>query len=201
MYGLPPSTQIGKQLPKKSIYAKFELTPAQRNSFDADISKIEISAVVSSVTIPSLSDDGDTKEFYVLTIHLKKQDYDVKNIVLLTKLIPQKMILVLKYEDLGRLAVVYHKANMMSDWENYDDIALHLSGLNVTSVWENIIKSIGRIEIEEENTLAKQIEVNTHREKILKQIALLERKMATEKQPHRKRAYFEQIKKLKGQII
>ncbi len=200
MYGLPPSTQIGKQLPKKSIYAKFELTPAQRNSFDADISKIEISAVVSSVTIPSLSNDGDIKEFYVLTIYLKKQDYDVKNIVLLTKLIPQKMILVLRYEDLGSLAVVYHKATMMSGWESYDDITLHLSGLNVTSVWENIIKSIGRIEIEEENTLAEQIEVNTQREKIQKQISLLERKMANEKQPHRKREYFEQIKKLKDQL-
>ncbi len=200
MYGLPPSTQIGKQLPKKSIYAKFDLAPAQRNSFDADISRIEISAVVSSVTIPSLSDDGDTKEFYVLTIHLKKQDYDVKNIVLLTKLIPQKMILVLRYEDLGMLAVVYHKVTLTSDWMSFDDVALRLSGLNVTTVWENIIKSIGRIEIEEENTLDEQIEVNTQREKIQKQISLLERKMANEKQPHRKREYFEQIKKLKRQI-
>ncbi len=200
MYGLPPSTQIGKQLPKKSIYAKFDLTPAQRNSFDADISRIEISAVVSSVTIPSLSDDGDTKEFYVLTIHLKEQDYDKKNIVLLTKLIPQKMVLVLKYEDLGRLAVVYHKVTLTSDWMSFDDVTLRLSGLNVMSVWENIIKNIGRIEVEEENTLAEQIEVNTQREKIQKQISLLERKMANERQPHRRREYFEQIKKLKIQL-
>jgi len=35
---------------------------------------------------------------------------------------------------------------------------------------------------------------------VLAQISTLERKMANEKQPRRKREYFEQIKKLKSQI-
>ena len=37
MLGLPVSTEISKQLPKKAIYAKFDLKPAQRDHFDADI--------------------------------------------------------------------------------------------------------------------------------------------------------------------
>ena len=59
---------------------------------------------------------------------------------------------------------------------------------------------IGQIEVEEGNTLAEQIANNDQRAKLLAQIAMLERKMANEKQPRRKREYFEQIKKLKSQI-
>ena len=38
MYGLPIATERKQQLPKKAIYAKFDLKTAQRESFDADIS-------------------------------------------------------------------------------------------------------------------------------------------------------------------
>lgn len=48
MFGLPISTERKKQLPKKAIYAKFDLKPSQRESFDADIARIDIVAVVSS---------------------------------------------------------------------------------------------------------------------------------------------------------
>jgi hypothetical protein len=51
--------------------------------------------------------------------------------------------------------------------------------------------------VEEGNTLSEQIATNAQREKILAQIAALERKMAAEKQPRRKRELFEQIKRLK----
>ena len=49
-------------------------------------------------------------------------------------------------------------------------------------------------------SVAEQIASNDQQAKVLAQIAMLERKMANEKQPRRKREYFEQIKKLKSQI-
>ena len=55
MYGLPHTTEIRKQLPKKAIYAKFELKPAQRDGFDADVSRIDIVAVVSPTTVPAVA--------------------------------------------------------------------------------------------------------------------------------------------------
>ena len=51
MYGLPISTERKKQLPKKAIFAKFDLKPSQRESFDADIARIDIVAVVSSALV------------------------------------------------------------------------------------------------------------------------------------------------------
>ena len=69
MYGLPISTERKKQLPKKAIYAKFDLKPSQRESFDADIARIDIVAVVSSATVPALSEGAEIKEFYLLAVH------------------------------------------------------------------------------------------------------------------------------------
>lgn len=67
MYGLPIATERKKQLPKKAIYAKFDLTTAQREGFDADVARIDIVAVVSPVTIPALSEGVEVRSFMCLT--------------------------------------------------------------------------------------------------------------------------------------
>ena len=196
MFGLPISTERKQQLPKKAIYAKFDLKPAQRESFDADISRIDIVAVVSQETIPALGAGTSVTRFYVLEIQLKRREYDAKNILLLDRLIGQKMVFALKYENQVRFAV-FHTKLFESDWKAAEEATLPLSGLNLDAVWENIVKVIGHIEVTDGQTLTEQMADNDQRAKLLAQIATLERKMVNEKQPRRKREYFEQIKKLK----
>ena len=70
MYGLPQSTITKKQLPKKAIFAKFDLKPSQREGFDADIARIDIVAVVNPTTVPAVGDGSEVKEFYVLAVQL-----------------------------------------------------------------------------------------------------------------------------------
>ena len=220
MFGLPQSTEVKKQLPKKVLYAKFDLKPAQRESFDADVARIDIVAVVSPATVPALAVGEEVKEFYLLAVQLKRKEYDTKNIMLLTKLIPQRMVLALHYEEQVQFAV-HHTRLITSNWmphavgtqciasgvdnanggQRTQHVAsLRLEGINLDIVWENIVKDIGRIDVAEGNTLTEQIATNDQRTKLLAQIATLERKMANEKQPRRKREYFEQIKKLKNQL-
>lgn len=196
MYGLPIPTEVKKHLPKKAIYAKFDLKPSQRESFDADIARIDIVAVVSPTTVPALSEGAEVKEFYVLAIQLKRREYDIKNITLLNRLIPQKIVLALLFSEQTQFSL-YHTRLITSAWQPTEEAKLPLSGLNIDKVWENIVKSIGQIDVEDGNTLAEQIAVNDQRAKLLAQIATLERKMVNERQPRRKRVYFEMIKNLK----
>ena len=199
MYGLPISTERKRQLPKKAIYAKFDLTTVQREGFDADVARIDIVAVVSSTTIPALSEGVEVKEFYVLDVQLKHREYDAKNILLLPRLIAQNMVFALRYEDQVQFAI-FHTKLFTTAWQSVEHATLPLSGLNLDAVWENIVKVIGHIEVADGQTLTEQIDDNDQRAKLLAQIVTLERKMANEKQPRRKREYFEQIKKLKEQI-
>ena len=199
MLGLPIATEISKALPKKAIFAKFELKPAQRDHFDEDVAKLAIVNIISPTTIPALSKGEQIECIYIIDVLLKKQDYDPKNIQLLSKLVPQKMVFALRYEDSIQLAINHMKL-ICSDWMAAADATLTLQGLNLDSVWENIVISIGDIEVEEGRTLEEQVQVDDVKAKILKQIDMLETKARNEKQPRKKLELFEQLKTLKRQL-
>lgn len=202
MYGLPQSTIVKKQLPKKAIFAKFDLKPSRRESFDADIARIDIVAVVNPTTVPAVGEGSGVKEFYVLAIQLKRKEYDSKNIALLTKLIPRNIVFALHYEEEVQFAI-YHTKLITSNWQllTPNSSFLTVQGLDLDVVWENIVKNIGSIEVEDGNTLKEQIREDDERAKILKQIEILDKKCRTEKQPRRKLEIFEQIKKLKKGLL
>lgn len=201
MYGLPQTTEVRKQLPKKAIYAKFDMSASQRESFDADLSTLYIIGIVSPRTMPAIAEGADVKEIYVLALQMKRKEYDAKNITLLTRLIPQRMVFVLQCEDEVQFAI-YHTKLICSEWMSRDADSFPIGEvgrglLNLDTVWENLVRGIGGILPEENFSLTEQIFFSDLREKTLKQIATLERKMAGEKQPRRKRELFEQIKELK----
>ncbi|MBQ8866445.1 MAG: DUF4391 domain-containing protein [Bacteroidaceae bacterium] len=204
MYGLPQSTEVKKQLPKRAIYAKFDMSASQRESFDADVSTLYIIGIVSPRTVPAIAEGMDVKEIYVLALQMKRKEYDAKNITLLTRLIPQRMVFALQYEEEVQFAI-YHTKLICSEWMSRDADSFPIGEvgrglLNLDTVWENLVRGIGGILPEENFSLTEQIFFSDLREKTLKQIATLERKMASEKQPRRKRELFEQIKELKKQL-
>ena len=199
MYGLPHTTEIRKQLPKKAIYAKFGLKPAQKDGFDADVSRIDIVAVVSPTTVPAIAAGKDIKEFYVLAVQLKKKDYDEKNVAMLSRLIPQNILFALQYEDETQLAI-YHTKLIKSDWNSTADIEIRLSGFNLDTVWENIIKDIGEIHVQEGKTLTEQIQEDEKLVKLKRQIEELERKCRTEKQPRKRLEFYNRMQELKKNI-
>lgn len=195
MLGLPQKTELSKQLPKKAIYAKFLMNTAQKDRFDADISKITIVNEVSENTtiIPA----GETvKSFYVLLISLKTRDYDERNIISLSKLIPQNMLMVLEFEAKCRLAV-YRTKLLQSAWKKTADCTVQLNGTNLDAVWENIVTQVGDITVEEGNSINEQIAADDERAKLEKEIAKLEKLARAEKQPKKKFELVQRIKCLK----
>ena len=197
MYGLPQSTEVKKQLPKKAIYAKFALKPSQREQFDADVARLDIVAVIPPTTVSALGAGSEVKEFYVVVVQLKRKDYEAKNLSLLFRLIPQRFVLALQFEQETRFAIE-HTRLITSAWMPTEEAQLPLSGLNIDTAWENLVKSIGQVTVEDGHTLAEQIALNEQRAKLQAQIATLKRKMANERQPRKKRAIYEEIKKLVG---
>lgn len=199
MLGLPSSTEISKQLPKKAIFAQFDLKPVQRDHFDEDIAKLTIVNVISQTTIPALRAGDNIECIYVLDVQLKKLDYDPKNIQLLCKLIPQKMVFALHFEDKIQLSA-FHSKLLAGQWIDEQDCRLALEGLNLDTVWDNFIISIADVHVEEGRSLIEQIQQDGNREKLIKQISLLEAKMKNEKQSRKKLEYFEQLKKLRREL-
>lgn len=199
MYGLPDNCIINKPLYKKAVFEKFNLKSAERDRFDADISKMAIVAYVSPSKIPALHEGQEVKEFYVLQIQLKHRDYDSKNILMLNKLIPQKMVFALEFDDNIQLCV-FHTRLQQSEWLNALDATIPIKGLSLDDVWNNIVAEIGGLINDTEETLEQQIINREEREKLIKQIDALEKRCRLEKQKHKKYELHQQLLKLKERI-
>lgn len=195
MLGLPKSTELKKQLPKNAIYAKFYMNTATKDKFDTDIKRILIVNEVSKTTT-SITKGKLVKSFFVLLVVLKREDFDEKNIVLISKLIDQNMLFILQYEDKSKLAI-YNTKLLQTDWQNNDSLSIELKGLNFDTIWENIIIQVGGIEIEKGKSLDEQIEIDEKRKKLQKQIKSLEKQARSEKQPKKKFELVQEIRKLK----
>ena len=196
MFGLPVHTEVGTQLPKKSIYAKFAMNSSEKEKFDADISRIVIANAVDGRHV---AEGEKVKSFYVLAVQLKHKEYDPKNIVSLVKLINQNILLALTYESEVQLAV-YCTRLVTSNWQSTEEVSIPLNGLNLDAVWDNIVASIGDIMITDGKSVAEQIVEDDAHAKLMKQIEQLEQKARTEKQPRKKLELFEKLKELKKRL-
>lgn len=195
MLGLPKSTELSKQLPKKAIYEKFNMNTAAKEKFDADISRINIVAEISPNTV-SIEKGETVSAIYVLQVILKQKEFDSRTISQISKLIDQNMLLVLDFNGERKLAI-HHTKLIQSDWKPSDDCLVSLTGLNLDTVWENLITQVGGIEIEQGHSLDEQIASDEQKAKLEKEIARLEKQARNEKQPKKKFELVQEIKKLR----
>lgn len=199
MFQLPPATAINKPLYKKAVFEKFNLKAAERDRFDADISRMALVARVSSATVPALTKGKEIEGFYVLQVALKRKDYDPKNILMLQKLIPQKLIFALQFEE-QTLFCIFHTRLQQSAWMATDEAVITLQGLSLDDARNNIVATIGGLDAQAEESIEEQIIHREQREKLLRQIESLEKQCRTEKQTRKKFELHQQIIKLKEKL-
>ena len=192
MLGLPKNTELNKHLPKKAIYTKFQMNTAEKEKIDKDISRITIVNEVSPSKV-SISEGKEVKAFFVMLVALKRKDFSEKTVATLSKLIPQNLIMILQYESEAKLAI-YRSKLLQTEWKPLGDLNIHLEGLNFDKAWENIIIQIGDLHIESGNSIDEQILIESQKEKIKKEIEILEKQARAEKQPKKK---FDLVKKIK----
>ncbi len=220
MLSLPSSTEVKRPLPKAQLYKRFDWKPSQRDSFDGDVARLDFVNWIAPRTLPAIAEGIEIKEIFVVEMVLKTRDFDIKNITLLAKSIPQRIVYLLRYEDEYRIAVYFTRL-FITLWQNLGDddmqhaegMSLQLNGLNLDAVWENIVRQImgtslcdvsstdaSDMKQAEGISLQDQIIANDERAKIERQIASMERQMYAAKQPRRKRELFEQLKILHNKL-
>ena len=198
MLGLPKSTEMSKQLPKKAIYAKFQMNTAAKEKIDADISRITIVNEIApnKVNIPA---GDEVKSLFVLLVSLKRKEFEEKTIATLSKLIPQNILFVLECGNESKLAI-YHSKLMQTEWKPTEEQRIELQGLNLDKVWENIIKSLELGVWNEELSLDENLALHQKQDKLKKEIDKLEKQARAEKQPKKKFELAGKVKKLKEEL-
>ena len=199
MFNLSKNTEMNKQLPKSRLFERLDLTSKQKSIIDKSISSLYIVNNISEKTISQIQSSDEVESLYFILANLK-DDGDIKEVSeIIFKSIPQKIILILKYDNKYRLACFYEKI-IISDYidENY---IINLEGLNLDKVYQNIVAKIGNITIKDDYTLKEQIEENDKIETINNEIKILENKCKNEKQFNKKVEINKKINELKKELL
>ena len=194
VHGLPSSTQIRKPVHKKLLYTKFpvELSGDKRKQFDEDIGRIMITNEISPVSV-NIKEGEQVKSIFVLQIELKNKSYNERNIVLISKMFGQHLLIVLTYGEDVQLTT-YQTRLLHSEWMPAEDVSIRLTGLDLDAVWEGLVTQVSGIVVADNNSLDEQIVIEQEKAKLLKQIEDLEKKARKETQAKKKFEMFQRLK-------
>ncbi len=200
MLGLVDSTRIRKIIPKKLIFEKFnkEFNNKRKNSFNDDIARVSLTNEISPHSL-NIEEGKDIKSIFVLRLDVKKEKINPTNISILARFFEQKILFLIVYENEGKLGI-YEEKLFQTDYQPINDLKIEIKGLNLDTIWENLVLDISGYEIEEDRNLHEQIEIEEQRKKLLKEINKLDNQARREIQPKKSFEIYKKIKKLKKEL-
>lgn len=198
MLGLPQTTEVKKIIPKRDLYRKFELNIAEQKEFDAAIRQMTIVNEISLRTIPALQ--KQEKAVFVLAVQLKQEGCAEKLLQRLCRLIDQRLLLALCYEDKLQLALYFDNRILLNEFMPVAEQKVNLQGTSLNDIWENLALQVAQLTPRAGLTPASVIANAGRRAEAEAQIAALTKKMFAEKQARKKLTLREAINKLKKEL-
>ena len=188
MIEFPAATAVHKRLPKEAFYKHLPLTKILKEKFVSDVDRIVVENSFTKENL-NLASDAEIKEIMLLSISLKKQEFDGKVIEASARQNPHKLVFLLSFENQQQLAV-YHNKLYCTLWMAHDEIALKLQGYSLDEIWDSFIEQIALYEERAEETADLPIEdrlaIQNQILKLEKQIDKTENAMWKEQQPKKK---------------
>jgi len=213
MIQFPSSTRKGIRLPKESFYTHATLTPAIKRAMVDDIEQIVWSHTLTAETL-NVNASDKVRQIDVLTVTLKKREYNEKIFEMIEKAIPRHILFILRFKNECRLLIHYKEVyenvkgkfriveSYTTDWQLWEEISLSITGLDLERIYHNFVYQIAGNKLTKEpgRELAKAIEQNQEAEKIRNRIARLEDKMRKEVQFNLQLQISTEIKELKKKL-
>ena len=201
LLGLPEKSEIKKIVSKKQIYEKYskEFNSIRKKNFNDEIEKITFTNEISKYSV-NCEEGREVKRIFVIKIDLKEKNFSDENISLISKLFNQKIIFLLTNEDKFSLAI-YQSKLFKTKFNNLESFSLKIEGLNLDKIWENFVLFISGYQLTNENDLNAQIDIETKKEKLRKEIETLERQARKEIQVKKAFELHKKIKFLKNELM
>ncbi|WP_432775637.1 DUF4391 domain-containing protein [Brevibacillus gelatini] len=198
MFGLPASTLVNRKIPKNKFYEKLHVDHQLKEWFTGQVESIVWKHKLSKETI-RLEPKDEVEEIQIFEVHLKQKSYKPELLRSIDKAIPYPILFVLIYNDQGKLAVAYKERNQTDDnkavvhsyheseWQPISELKFELlQGLDLKSVYENIIRKLMTVKTKPEEDLTAALERQQQIDRLTQECGRLESKIRSERQFNRK---------------
>lgn len=202
MIDFPTATVVHRRLPKEAFYKHLPLTKALKDKFVSDVERIVVENSLTKENL-NLAADSEIKEILLLTITLKKQEFDGKIIEAIARQNPHKLVFLLVFEESRQLAL-YHGKLYRSQWMNAEEVDLKPRGFSLDEIWDAFVEQIALYEERAEKPSALSIDERLAlQEQILKLEKLIEKTEAAsrrEQQPNKRFELHTQVRSYKQKL-
>ena len=202
MIEFPVSTTIHKRLPKEAFYKRLTLSAALKDKFVTDVERIVIENSLSNRSL-NLNSSSEIEEILLLSIVLKKQEFDGKVVEAIARQNQHKLLFLLSCEGSQQLAL-YHNKLYRTPWMSADNIELKLNGLSLDEIWDSFIEQIalyqGRAENADTLSIDERLALQEQITKLEKLIKKTEAAAWKEQQPKKKFELYSKLKEYKRKL-
>ncbi len=202
MIDFPESTAVHKRMPKEAFYKRLPLNTAMKEKFVADVDRIYVENSLTKDNL-NLTADSDIKEILLLSITLKKQEFDARIIEAIARQNPHKLIFCLCYESSRQLAI-YHGKLFRSPWMDENEVNLKAEGFSLDEIWEHMIERIAlyeeRANVTADLSIDDRLALQERIVKLEKQIEKTEAAAWKEQQPKKRFELYSRLREYKKKL-
>lgn len=201
MYNLPQSTIVNRVIPKKTFVNQLGANARMKDHFTNDVVRVEWLAKLAPSTI-NVADGKEVHEITIFLVPIKDKNCSDDIFSFIDGMIPRHTLFILRWGDMTCLHLNYKEwiesstntdkifriaKTYRSQWIKDTEISLSIEGLTMDAIYETLVRQVAgeRISIQSES-LREDVEKSTQREMLLKEIEILKRKEAKERQPQKK---------------
>ena len=201
MYNLPQSTIVNRVIPKKTFVNQLGANTRMKDHFTNDVVRVEWLAKLAPSTI-NVADGKEVHEITIFLVPIKDENCPDDIFSFIDGMIPRHTLFILRWGDMTCLHLNYKEwmesstntdktfriaKTYRSQWIKDTEISLSIEGLTMDAIYETLVRQVaGERIITQSESLREDVEKSTQREMLLKEIEILKRKEAKERQPQKK---------------
>lgn len=213
MLQLPGKAKFNRNIPKKKFYEQTRANEKLKGLFIQQIESIYWQYKLSKETT-NLSPTKDVEEIQIIEITLREPELSETILKKIDTQIPYPVLYVLTYNQRHKLKMAYKERSQRrinqykvisyheSDWLTKEELSERdiLKGINLQQVYENLIRSLSKVQTSQEEDLEQTVEREVKRQTLERQIEQLEKKIKRERQFNRKVEMNLTLRRLKQEI-
>lgn len=201
MYNLPQSTIVNRVIPKKTFVNQLGANTRMKDHFTNDVVRVEWLAKLAPSTI-NVADGKEVHEITIFLVPIKEENCPDDIFSFIDGMIPRHTLFILRWEDMTCLHLNYKEwmesstntdkifriaKTYRSQWIKDTEISLSIEGLTMDAIYETLVRQVaGERIIIQSGSLREDVEKSIQREVLFKEIEILKRKEAKERQPQKK---------------